>query len=1203
MQRLLIILIAIILLSSCTNDPNKDNINTGSINITVDNCFSRTIKPSNNDITVTSYKLVGSMDDNSINKPFTSSSLFIEKILSGNWTFHIEGYNEQGILIAISPEKTVKINPKSTTNASFFLDYLKDGKGLLNIQIKIPSTNEFVNKIIVTISNNSTSKDIILRKSNELKENGYFLINSKVEVPTGNYKVLISTFQDDVLIGRTYRESLFIYKNITSNYDFMISEVGKTVSPVISPTNNYIEVGELISLSCATKDSVIYFSTDDNISAIDGNLYEGPFPISKNTTIKAIACSVNNYCSDEIVFDYHIKSSIPTVNKTSGVYDSPIELLLSILEENGKIYYTLDGSTPTTESSLFEKPISINHNCILKAINVVDERDPSDVVEIPYSIRTQSPSISTRIQGAKVGITLAGDKDATIYYTLDGLDPLSSETRKKYEEEFFIENTSILKTVALKNNYENSNIITQEINVLPQLSKASYSINEGVYSEGQIVTLQAQDNAIIMYSTDGINYNIYTTPLSLNQNTSLYSYVKKDGFFNSDIEVVNYQIRVAKPIFSIEPGLYNTSQTVSITSNTPNSIIYYTLDGSTPSDTSTIYSSPILVSTSKTIKSIAIKENLVSSEINEAKYEIGGKLNVSITNPPSLYDVKIIVPYNWTLDKNVVPDVAAVLKCEITPKPTSSSVSYEWYCDGEKVGTDDKLVLGTNALRLKTGSHNIECIIKINSNYYCASYQVGVSNSATIGTSGPMYAVGMNGPTGGLVFYDCDEDNTLDDSDGPDNLISTQCGWQFLEASNRTLGTVQFGFNIRNGLYIKDGETYPSIGKGLENTNNIVSAIGEAASSLNGIKIYDYAAKIVYDYSETLSDGHIVSDWFLPSTEELAALSKLKTNVGSWSSYIWDSTKAYFFISGHASLSDERMSYKYCIPVRRFKINEPYGHIYTSEVIQEATCTEGGEIRYTCTICGDNYVEYVFPHHYATISIGSVSYCNSCGKAVYGPAGGYIFYDCDEDNNFGNNDSITSEQVGWKYIEALPFDLFYSTTTASAGSFGDIKDFYFGSSGEAEKDEDGDSLFYHTFVNGTNNYNEDNCTKTTIGSGKQNTNLIFSSVGTSSFYNYSKNDKPLYTDKYASKIVKLLTYNNYSDWFVPSKDELNQIYNKLKVQGVSDFCDTYYWSSSEDPNNMNKGWAQNFNDGQQSLDYLSGPLSAYHIRPIRYVNI
>ncbi|MDD7272244.1 MAG: hypothetical protein PUH25_10255, partial [Spirochaetales bacterium] len=111
MQRLLIILIAIILLSSCTNDPNKDNINTGSINITVDNCFSRTIKPSNNDITVTSYKLVGSMDGNSINKSFTSSSLFIEKILSGNWTFHIEGYNEQGILIAISPEKTVKIIP------------------------------------------------------------------------------------------------------------------------------------------------------------------------------------------------------------------------------------------------------------------------------------------------------------------------------------------------------------------------------------------------------------------------------------------------------------------------------------------------------------------------------------------------------------------------------------------------------------------------------------------------------------------------------------------------------------------------------------------------------------------------------------------------------------------------------------------------------------------------------------------------------------------------------------------------------------------------------------------------------------------------------------------------------------------------------------------------------------------------------------
>ncbi|MDP2856017.1 MAG: DUF1566 domain-containing protein [bacterium] len=59
-----------------------------------------------------------------------------------------------------------------------------------------------------------------------------------------------------------------------------------------------------------------------------------------------------------------------------------------------------------------------------------------------------------------------------------------------------------------------------------------------------------------------------------------------------------------------------------------------------------------------------------------------------------------------------------------------------------------------------------------------------------------------------------------------------------------------------------------------------------------------------------------------------------------------------------------------------------------------------------------------------------------------------------------------------------------------------------------------------------------------------------------------------------------LTLNGYSDWYLPSKDELNKLYlNKAAVGG---FTSNDYWSSSE--NSANTAWRQHFDNGAQSND-------------------
>jgi len=94
---------------------------------------------------------------------------------------------------------------------------------------------------------------------------------------------------------------------------------------------------------------------------------------------------------------------------------------------------------------------------------------------------------------------------------------------------------------------------------------------------------------------------------------------------------------------------------------------------------------------------------------------------------------------------------------------------------------------------------------------------------------------------------------------------------------------------------------------------------------------------------------------------------------------------------------------------------------------------------------------------------------------------------------------------------------------------------------------------------------------TAIGTGLQNTIDIEAGCTTSGI---------------AADVCANLSLNGYTDWFLPSKDELNEMYtNKAAIDaeaianGGSAFVSTYYWSSSEYDNN--NAWVQLFSDGYQ----------------------
>jgi uncharacterized repeat protein (TIGR02543 family) len=169
-----------------------------------------------------------------------------------------------------------------------------------------------------------------------------------------------------------------------------------------------------------------------------------------------------------------------------------------------------------------------------------------------------------------------------------------------------------------------------------------------------------------------------------------------------------------------------------------------------------------------------------------------------------------------------------------------------------------------------------------------------------------------------------------------------------------------------------------------------------------------------------------------------------------------------------------------------------------------------------------------------------------------GPAGGYIFYDKGSyyKADFtivkaaGNGTvPITPTYSDWRYLEAAPSD-------QSAGT-------EWGCYGVSISGADG----------------------TAVGTGEQNTSDIETGCTTSDL---------------AADVCANLSLGGYSDWFLPSKDELNLMYENLEVFGIGGFAVNYYWSSSE--YDAGYAWGQYFYNGGQ-YDYYK--YNTYRVRAVR----
>lgn len=238
---------------------------------------------------------------------------------------------------------------------------------------------------------------------------------------------------------------------------------------------------------------------------------------------------------------------------------------------------------------------------------------------------TPPAGIYTSAQSVVISTSTA---DAQIYYTTTDADP--DEDSTPYTGPVFIGSSLTLKARAYKDGWVASSIASAAYLITGTVATPAFDPPAGTYVTAQNVAIScATVGAQIRYTTDGneptTDSALYTAPIYVDVSTTLKAKAFLQDWEPSATATAEYNllISVADPVILPEAGTYIDPIQVTISTSTPGATIRFTMDGNDPSETlGVIYTVPINLTETTTIKAIAYKTGMVTSQISTAAYVI-----------------------------------------------------------------------------------------------------------------------------------------------------------------------------------------------------------------------------------------------------------------------------------------------------------------------------------------------------------------------------------------------------------------------------------------------------------------------------------------------------------------------------------------------------------------------------------------------------
>ena len=255
-----------------------------------------------------------------------------------------------------------------------------------------------------------------------------------------------------------------------------------------------------MTISDSTSGATIYYTTNGSTPSSSSAAYTGPITVSSTETLQAIAAATGDNSSAVSSAVYSITTSLPsavppTFSPIAGNYSSTQSVTISdSTSGSATIYYTTDGSTPSSSSVAYAGPITVSSTETLQAIAVATGDTVSAVSIASYSISSTPPAIATPVFSPAAGMYSSAQSvtisDATpgttLYYTINGAVPTASST--EYTGPITVGSTETLQAIAVATGVSGVGSAAYTISAQPNFMLAT-SVNAITVNSGGQGTL------------------------------------------------------------------------------------------------------------------------------------------------------------------------------------------------------------------------------------------------------------------------------------------------------------------------------------------------------------------------------------------------------------------------------------------------------------------------------------------------------------------------------------------------------------------------------------------------------------------------------------------------------------------------------------------------------------------------------------------
>ena len=662
----------------------------------------------------------------------------------------------------------------------------------------------------------------------------------------------------------------------------------------------------------------------------------------------------------------------------------------------------------------------------------------------------------------------------------------------------------------------------------------------------------------------------------------------------------DYVPPVAPPIFDLVEGTYFEGQLIRISNVDPDASIYYTTDGSTPDKSAIEYSDPIILDRTMEIKAIAIKEGLVDSEIYSSKYIAKVKTPIialsagtyTTEQETSITCATDGAAIHYSLDGST-PSTSSPICSSTIPLTRNATLKVV----ATKEGLEDSEIV--------SGSYVFQCLPPVfnvpDNQLHNNAQNLRLSTS----TSGAKiyYTTDSTDPTTASSQYST---TIVLDGNVTVKAATIKDGW-----NSSDVVTKAYSFKCADPVFKSESGSYTSFEVGISSATNgsTIYYTSDGSNPIDNGKVFEAftldrdsiykacAKKDGYEPSNVVSAEY----WISPQNSTINILQpkgddfKISKPQGWFSGmYLLANVEATLSISTASQID----SFCWYYDGRKLDVDSTSIKVGGSDA--DIPLVAGGHSIGAKIVIGDRSFSetlyYVCINEYNG-ELGCVSWGDITMYGI-GPAGGYVIYDVDADNDvypYSDQDGLESEKIGWRYIEVAPYDLkIHGGLPSIEDVVGTVSTFCFG---YKRATADGENL--HS--DGNSEY--DITYRNKIGQALINTNLIVQGIGENAYKNVTGADT---TTIYAAAVVdKLVSINPYGlefdDWALPTVVEMNMIQRDSQYGRIPELPNVEYWTSVEDRHDAGQASCSEYALGESITGGSLYPKQMkFAVRPVRY---